>query len=195
MDLADQMRPALTAREIPNIMAAAAVLRDPVDKPWAIRMMTAAHHHMGEFSLQGLGLMLWAVGRMGMRTRADWAARYMAALSARMGGADGSAPRAVARALSLAMHGLGSTGCRPGDEWMGRWMAAVARRRRALAPRDVACMLVGMQRLRCGAVPGGATGWHCVDQDRVAAPMLSPILTTLPHPAPRPAGSPLPPHG
>ncbi|KAI8474427.1 MAG: hypothetical protein J3K34DRAFT_456780 [Monoraphidium minutum] len=194
MDLLDQMRPALTPRELPHVLSAAAALRRPPDRPWAVRMMTRAHHCISDFSAPSLALMIWAVGRMGMRTRPDWARRFLGALARRIresdgggggghddgsgaaarggggsgGGAAGEAtsdgsgggaarrtesPRQMARALSLAMHGIGSVGLRPSDGWMAAWMAAVAARRRYLAPRDVVCLLVGLQRLRSFTPP------------------------------------------
>jgi hypothetical protein len=158
MDLLDQMRPALTPRELPHVLSAAAALRRPPDRVWCVAMMARAHGCMDGFTAHGLAVMIWAVGRAGMRTRADWAERFLSALGERMdGGSCGrrERPRELARALALAMHGIGSTGSQPGGAWMGRWLAAVHGLRRHLAPRDVACLLVGLQRLRCARLGSG----------------------------------------
>lgn len=148
MDLADQMRPALTAREIPSLLSAAANLRHPPDKAWVVRVLSCAHHCMGDFTIRGLAVMVWSIGRMGMRLRPDFARRFLSAFAKRMGGEDGSSAREVARALALAVHGLGNAGCKPSGAWMGRWLAAVQSRGRALAPRDVVCLLAGLQKMR-----------------------------------------------
>lgn len=128
--------------ELPALLAAAARLpHAPVPKAWTVRVMSRAHRLLPSFSAQQLALTAWALGRLRVKLRPDFAAQLLAALKSRL-------HEASPRALAVAAQGLGALGLRPDGLWAGVFMVRLQGSLARFAGRDLAMVLSGLVRMR-----------------------------------------------
>lgn len=88
-----------------------------------------------------LALATWALGRMGLRLRPDFAARLLSCYQDRLAAAD-------PRALALMAHGLAACGCRPEGLWAGVFLVKVQQLLPRFKGQDMAMLLWGLVRMR-----------------------------------------------
>lgn len=90
---------------------------------------------------RALGLTAWALGKMGLKLRADFAAELLAGFKARL-------HLAGPRDLALIVHGLASCQSRPEGQWVGVYLHRVERQLGQFGANDLAMMLGGLVKLR-----------------------------------------------
>jgi hypothetical protein len=88
-----------------------------------------------------LALTAWALGRMGLRLRADFADALLGAFK---GGMQGAGPRD----LAMLVHGLAACKCRPDGAWVGVYLVRLEGQLRGLKACDLAMMLGALVKLR-----------------------------------------------
>lgn len=127
---------------------AAAVARLPVGaavvpRAWCVSLMHASRGpRLSRLPTQSLAQLVWALGRLGVTLRADYARELLSAAKSGMGSAG-------PRALATLAHGLGAARVRPDGIWAGVFAHALATQLPAFSPRDLAMVLWGLVQMRC----------------------------------------------
>lgn len=97
--------------------------------------------HKALLSPRALGLTAWALGKMGLKLRPDFA-------GALLQGFKGQLHCAGPRELALLAHGLAGCGCRPEGQWVGVFLHRVEGQLPGFSPTDLAMLLGALVKLR-----------------------------------------------
>ncbi|KAF8064684.1 TGD2 [Scenedesmus sp. PABB004] len=134
--------PCLGPAELPVLLAAASRLPlVSVPKPWVVRVVTRAHHLMPRLAPHHMARLTWALGRLGMRLRPDFAARLLPAFKANLAAAP-------PRALAVMAHGLARAGAAPDAMWVAVFADRAQRCLPGFSGRDLAMCMWGLAQLR-----------------------------------------------
>jgi len=132
----------LGPHDLPRLLASAARLPlVTVSKAWSVRIITRAYKIMPEFTPTGLAILAWALGKLGMKFRADFTTKFLAQFKAKL-------HEASPRALAVAAVGLAGVGVRPDGLWIGVYLARVESTLERFNGRDLSMTLWGLVQLR-----------------------------------------------
>jgi hypothetical protein len=92
-------------------------------------------------SPRALGLTAWALGKMGLKLRPDFATALLDGFKAQL-------HCAGPRELALLSHGLAGCGCRPEGQWVGVFLHRVEGQLPGFSPADLAMLLGALVKLR-----------------------------------------------
>jgi hypothetical protein len=128
---------------LPSLLASVSRLPPAAwpSKAWCVGAMGRLSRGLASLSPSGLALSTWALGRLGLRLRPDYADKLCEGYARGIGSAD-------PRALALMAAGLAGCGWRPPGLWVGVFLARAAQQLPAFSGRDLAMMLWGLVQLR-----------------------------------------------
>jgi hypothetical protein len=140
--MAGRLMPQLGHHDLPPLLAAAARLPlVRVSKPWCVTAMTRAHHTMHLLTPNSIATLTWALGKLGVKFRADFQVKLLQEFKAKLHSAG-------PRALGVMAHGLAAAGARPDGLWVGVYLQRVQVELRWFSGRDLAMCLYGLVQLR-----------------------------------------------
>lgn len=144
--MAESMFPAMSSRELPGLLCAAAWLRCCPDKAWVCALLVRLHRCMDRdsrdpLSPQGLALSAWALSKLGMRMHKYFAVRWTDCVVEQL-------PRSSPGALALQMYSLAVMRRPPEPRLLEQWLEAAGAHMDAAAGQDLANMLWGLAKLK-----------------------------------------------
>lgn len=113
-------------------------------KRWCVTVMNRLQPQLttlGQSNPRVLALTAWALGRMGLKLRQDFAELLLSGFKAGL-------QLAEPRDLALIVHGLAGCKCRPDAQWVGVYLARVQGQLSGFKGQDLAMMLGALVRLR-----------------------------------------------
>eukprot|EP00775_Hariotina_reticulata_P012317 gene12317-12453_t len=132
----------LEPQQLPKLLASAARLPlVTVSKAWCVRVITRVFKIMPEFTPTGLAILAWALGKLGMKFRADFAAKFLEEFKSKL-------HEASPRALAVVVCGLAGAGVRPDGLWMGIYLARVESVLWRFEGQNLSMLLWGLVQLR-----------------------------------------------
>jgi hypothetical protein len=129
--------------DLPPLLAACATLPPFCwpSKAWCVTLMSHLHPRLKTLNPRALGLTAWALGKMGLKLRGDFAGEIQAGFKA---GLEGAGSREVA----LMVHGLAGCGWRPDALWVGVVLYRVEQQLRSYSGADLAMLLGALVKMR-----------------------------------------------
>jgi hypothetical protein len=103
--------------------------------------MNRIQPHLQTLNPRTLGLTAWALGKMGLKLRPDFAQGLLSGLKGQM-------HTAGPRELALMAHGLACCKCRPDGQWVGVYLHRVEGQLPEFKGEDLAMMLGALVKLR-----------------------------------------------
>lgn len=110
-------------------------------KHWTVTLMVRLRLGLTALNPSALALTAWALGRMGLKLRADFADALLGAFKSSMQGAG-------PKELALLVHGLAGCQCRPDGVWVGVYLVQLQEQLSGFKACDLAMMLGALVKFR-----------------------------------------------